>query len=129
VVSFGVSAKAEAVTLERYYLNHAEGADVLGAGALPRPIQPRGPLARRNTLPLERVHRVLHEAGIPVVWSNHAGAYLCNFLGYLAAAHSARAGNGCVSGFVHIPPFQTLSEAAQLRAARLIAQTVAAATG
>ncbi|MBI2943367.1 MAG: pyroglutamyl-peptidase I [Candidatus Wallbacteria bacterium] len=101
LLGFGVSAKAGAFLLERFAVNIDDAREPDNAGHAPagRPIVPGGPAAYVSTLPLERIHRALERARVPVAYSNHAGTYVCNHVFYLAC-HEMR-GRPC--GFVHVP--------------------------
>jgi len=47
--------------------------------------------------------RRLREAGIPAAISNSAGAYICNYVLYLALHHSAKHGCSRRTSFMHLP--------------------------
>jgi pyroglutamyl-peptidase len=121
VVSFGIAAKADRILLERFFLNVCDGPpDVDGTLREGQIIQPRGPAARISTLPLPAAREAMAKTGAPVACSNHAGAYLCNFIGYLAATHVARNKGPRASGFVHLPPIEAVPLETQIAAARAL---------
>lgn len=104
-IHFGLSAQATGFVLERCARNvigekpdnagHAPGGSICAsADILP------------STLPLEALHEVLAERGLPVVWSDDAGSYLCNYLFYLSRSDTLPAFAPEMSGFVHVPPLR-----------------------
>ena len=119
VLSFGISNRATSLLLERFFLNITDGPpDVSGQSRSGKPIDTSGPLALASTLPLKAMHRSLKAAGIPVAFSNHAGAYLCNYVGYRFALAASHAKYPFLSGFIHLPPVQHLPLDTQIAAAK-----------
>jgi pyroglutamyl-peptidase len=86
-------------------LNHKDASIPDNAG-----IQPEGELINRNApfaclsnMPLLEIRRYLKDAGIPIVISNHAGAYICNAVFYVAANLINSCDYRIKYGFIHIP--------------------------
>ncbi len=105
LIMLGVAAGRESISLERFALNINDAAkpDNEGALATGNPIVPDGPAAYRSTLPLETIHSRMEAAHIPVKYSNHAGAYLCNHVFYVARHLIDSEGLLIPAGFIHIP--------------------------
>ncbi|HWK64973.1 MAG TPA: hypothetical protein VNS34_08530 [Rhizobiaceae bacterium] len=103
-IHFGLSAQARGFTLERYARN-AFGPKPDNSGYLPAagPIC-AGPERLPSTLPLERLHDLLVNHGLPVSWSDDAGGYLCNYLFYLSRSGLVPEFTPGMSGFIHVPP-------------------------
>jgi len=57
-----------------------------------------------STLPLETIARRLAAEGFPVIWSDDAGGYLCNYLFYLSASTHFPHFAPDMTGFIHVPP-------------------------
>lgn len=105
VLCLGVAANRQAISLERVALNLDDAAlpDNAGDQASGRLILPDGPLAYWSTLPLEAMLAALHARGLPAVISNHAGAYVCNHVFYVARHTLDRMDSRAACGFVHVP--------------------------
>lgn len=105
VVSLGVAASRPQFSLERFALNvnDAPIPDNDGHIAQGQPIVPGGAEAYRSTLPLDKMLTALTEKGIPVAYSNHAGAYVCNHVFYIARHEVEQQGLDSFCGFIHIP--------------------------
>lgn len=135
VVCFGLARGRDAVNLERFAVNVDDSATPDNAGALRRgvPIVVDGPAAYATTLPLAAMGKALADEGLPVRFSNHAGAFLCNHAFYTVQHRQALAGARVPAGFVHLPPLPphpgALAAEAQCRAAELIVATLAAHLG
>ncbi len=114
VVSFGLSAKAKGVTLERFARNAvAEGwADVAGVCAANTTLDPAGRSLRASTLPLAAAAQRLEDAGVPWEWSEDAGDYICNLVFYRTLGSCAQ--SGAPSGFVHVPYTDTMARTLNL---------------
>jgi len=106
ILMLGVAAGRATIGLERIALNlddsptRPDNAGVAPDGAA---IEPGGPLALAATLPLVELRAALTAAGIPAVISNHAGAYVCNHVFYVALRSVARLGLPARCGFIHVP--------------------------
>jgi pyroglutamyl-peptidase len=114
ILMLGVAAGRAAISLERIALNLDDSpARGDNAGAMPdgAPIEPDGPLALAATLPLVELRAALAAAGIPAAISNHAGAYVCNHVFYVALRTVERLGLPARCGFIHVPLPAELREA------------------
>jgi pyroglutamyl-peptidase len=104
-IHFGLAAECSGFRLERVARNSFAGARADNAGALPEPSAIcEGPATLASTLPLAMIRERLEAAGLPVEWSDDAGAYLCNMVFTLSRAHACEGFTPKVSGFVHVPP-------------------------
>ena len=101
VLMFGLAAGRRKISLECVALNvdHSETPDNAGRKPWRRAIDPRGPAILEATLSIDRMHRALRRARIPVSVSYHAGTYVCNHAYYRALR---RAGRARVA-FIHVP--------------------------
>jgi pyroglutamyl-peptidase len=106
VLMLGVAQMRDSINLERIAINinDAKIADNTGNLKSGQPIVDDAPVGYRSTLPLEAMYEAIQAEGIAVTYSNHAGAYLCNHVFYLA-----RHWLDCKDlvhipcGFIHIP--------------------------
>jgi pyroglutamyl-peptidase len=85
-----------------------------------RPIA-KGPLVLRSRLPIDRMYRRLVRARIPVAVSHHAGTFICNHVFYLGLARTR-----IPCGFVHVPRLGALAWGTQVRAVRILLETMEA---
>lgn len=115
LLSLGQAAGRSKVCLERVALNW-EDADLPDADLVTKiesPIDPVGPTAVLNSLPLRDYVRELKMRGRPVEISTSAGAYVCNSL-YYQVFQWMRQNPGILSFqlFVHVPflPEQALGK-------------------
>lgn len=116
VLSFGLSYRTDSLQLERVGLNIDDAAipDTQADHRSGQKIAEDGPVAYWATLPLDRLYQALQTAGLPVRYSNHAGAYVCNHLLYYGLHLAQREPLGYRMGFIHVPPLpEQLSEAEQ----------------
>ena len=106
ILSFGVSGGTDELCLERIAVNLDDAAlpDSGGQTRSGTRIVEGGPVGYWATLDLERLYAALVEAGLPVRFSNHAGAYLCNHLFYYGLHLIQALGLETPMGFVHVPP-------------------------
>jgi pyroglutamyl-peptidase len=123
-IHFGLAANCSGFRLERVARNSFAGARADNAGAVPeaRAIC-NGPETLHSGLPLDTIHDALVKAGLPVEWSDDAGAYLCNMVFTLSRAHACEGFTPEISGFVHVPPTgedKPLSKAQLLAGARIV---------
>jgi len=107
IISFGLNVRIDHIALERIAVNiddttKADNAGNTRSGTL---IAGDGPAAYWTTLPVNEMYDSLQKAGIPVQFSNHAGAYLCNHLFYYGLYTAEKLGLAAATGFVHVPPF------------------------
>jgi pyroglutamyl-peptidase len=133
-IHFGLAADCSGFRLERVARNDFAGARTDNAGVLPGATAIcEGPESLSSNLPLQAIHDALIAAGLPVEWSNNAGAYLCNMVFTLSRAHACDGFTPEISGFIHVPPTgegRPLGEAQLLAGARaIIEETVRFRTG
>jgi pyroglutamyl-peptidase len=123
-IHFGLAAECSGFRLERVARNSFAGARADNAGALPKPSAIcEGPETLASTLPLAAIYKRLKADGVPVEWSDDAGAYLCNMVFTLSRAHACEGFAPTMSGFVHVPPTgedKPLGNAQLLAGARLV---------
>jgi pyroglutamyl-peptidase len=123
-IHFGLAAECSGFRLERVARNSFAGARADNAGAMPKASAIcEGPATLASTLPLRTIHKRLTEAGLPVEWSDDAGAYLCNMVFTLSRARACEGFAPTMSGFVHVPPTgegRPLSNAQLLSGARIV---------
>lgn len=105
LISFGVAASRDKISLERVALNLQDAgipdnADVLKRGDL---IDGLGPKAYFSNLPLQELQSVCEKAGGTTAVSNHAGGYICNEVFYAAAQEIETLGLSTRFGFIHLP--------------------------
>lgn len=100
VLILGVAVGSDAFRIERQARNHAVTTKPDHAGRLSdsRQILFGGQEILPVTAPCEAMHAALVDVGLPVVLSDDAGAYLCNFTLYRLLA-----GSRLPSGFLHVP--------------------------
>lgn len=126
VIMLGVAARRDAIALERVAINVNDAAlpDNAGHHANGQRIVEDGPVGYWSTLPLDVLHGQLSKAQIRVKYSNHAGAYLCNHVFYVARHLLEMTNRPHVPcGFIHLPaigddapkmPLATLIDAVQI---------------
>jgi pyroglutamyl-peptidase len=103
-VHFGLAAECSGFRLERVARNSFAGARADNAGAAPDVgTICNGPETLASGLPLDTIHEALAKAGLPVEWSDDAGAYLCNMVFTLSRAHACEGFTPAMSGFIHVP--------------------------
>lgn len=119
VILLGVAQKQEHINLERIAvnINDATIPDNNGKHLSGNRIIDDAPVGYWSTLPLEAMHRAITEAEIPVKFSNHAGAYLCNHVFYVARHTLEITGRDSVPcGFIHLPSIETMPIETQIHA-------------
>lgn len=103
VVHFGLSAKAQAIVVERRATKrvHVDRPDVAGYAPPSGLARRSGPDMLHSTLPTDAIVAALTDAGHAAEASDDAGGYVCNATLYrsLHAADGTR-----LVGFVHVPP-------------------------
>ena len=123
-IHFGLAAECSGFRLERVARNSLAGARADNAGAVPElSTICEGPEMLASTLPLAAIRERLVAAGLPVEWSDDAGAYLCNMVFTLSRAHACEGFAPAMSGFVHVPPTgegKPLGNAQLLAGARIV---------
>ncbi|MCB9453469.1 MAG: methyltransferase domain-containing protein [Anaerolineaceae bacterium] len=105
VVCLGVAQSRSAISLERVARNRDSTIRPDNAGAIREdtPIIPDGAETYLSTLPIERFKAVLAKQGIPVEYSDSAGAYVCNHVFYRARHVLEQQGRAIPCGFIHVP--------------------------
>lgn len=105
VLCLGVSARRQGLHLERVALNldDAHLPDNAGDHRDGQPILDDAPPAYFSTLPLKDIHTALKERQVPATISNHAGAYVCNHVYYLALHTLQQMQSDALCGFIHVP--------------------------
>jgi len=108
VISFGLSWGIDEIKLERFALNIDDATLPDNAGVLRQgsEIIPGGALALRTTLPISEIYDSLKNENIPVKFSNHAGAFLCNHIFYHGLTKFSDTSPLVPYGFIHLPPLQ-----------------------
>ncbi len=111
VLMLGLDPAGRSIRLEKVAMNtdHHEGLRWC------RPIVKGGPFTLHARLPIDRLHRRMKRARIPVTISHHAGTFICNHVFYLGLA---RTKGPC--GFVHLPPEGRVALDKQIRAVGMI---------
>jgi len=109
VISFGLSWSIDEIKLERFALNIDDATLPDNAGVLRQgsEIVSEGTLALKTTLPLPQIYESLKSQNIPVKFSNHAGAFLCNHIFYHGLTKFSDTASHVPFGFIHLPPLQT----------------------
>ncbi|MEO1290431.1 MAG: hypothetical protein AAFV93_22015 [Chloroflexota bacterium] len=88
-------------------------------------IVPDAPVGYWSTLPLEMMYDSISMAKIPVKYSNHAGAYLCNHVMYRALHYLAMTGKADIPcGFIHVPDVTAIPLKQQIQAIELCLQVL-----
>lgn len=111
VILVGVADNRSKIGLERVAINldDARIQDNEGNQPIDESICAGGETAYFSTLPIKAITVALKEAGIPAQVSNSAGTFVCNHTFY-GLLHLAK--NECPalrSGFIHIPPPETMT--------------------
>jgi len=109
VISFGLSWSIDEIRLERFALNIDDASLPDNTGVLRQgsEIISGGTLALKTTLPLPEIYESLKNQNIPVKFSNHAGAFLCNHIFYHGLTKFSDTSPLIPYGFIHLPPLQT----------------------
>ncbi|MCB9135814.1 MAG: hypothetical protein H6636_10340 [Anaerolineales bacterium] len=113
ILSLGLAETRAKICLERVALNLDDTSAPDNAGELRQgtSICPDAPTAYFSTHPLDQLKTALDNAEIPVQISNHAGAYLCNHIFYVARHEVEPLGIPC--GFIHTPQAKEFAPEAQ----------------
>ncbi|MCA9888925.1 MAG: pyroglutamyl-peptidase I [Anaerolineae bacterium] len=114
VLMLGVAQNRDAITLERIAVNINDASIPDNDGELiqGKPIVSDAPVGYWSTLPIEDMYTALKEQGIPVKFSNHAGAYLCNHVFYSIRHYFEDRHSTIPTGFIHVPGIGDESEEA-----------------
>lgn len=103
-IHFGVSGKAEAITLETLARDALSADREDAAGVIHEASSIVGDGVNVPTrLPIDAMEAALRRAGIPVTRSDDAGGYLCNYVFALSARGLVDGFAPAVTGFVHVP--------------------------
>jgi pyroglutamyl-peptidase len=104
ILCLGVAESRSEINLERRALNcdNETAPDNAGDVRLGQQIAD-GPASYMSTLPLEEMRSALERDGIPVVFSESAGTYVCNHVFYAALHEVERLNLVAKCGFVHVP--------------------------
>ena len=126
ILSFGLNYSANEINLERIAVNldDADSFDNYGIQRKGQRIVPDGPAAYWATIPLDKISVALAESAIPVRFSNHAGAYLCNHLFYFGLHFLQANAIRARMGFIHVPPLPEQVDAGELPARGMSAETL-----
>lgn len=103
VLHFGLSRRAEAITLEGTASKRVDAGRPDAAGFAPRSGVARrsGPERLHSTMPVAEVAAALADAGITARLSDDAGSYVCNATLYRSLLDRASAAR--LVGLVHVP--------------------------
>lgn len=99
------------VSIEMYGRNMANGTDEFGVAKAGEPIAAGKPAQARSRIAFQLRSEV--EYPVPIVISNNAGEFLCNYALFQYNRLDAR-----VSGFIHVPPQESVPDEAYLKAIR-----------
>jgi pyroglutamyl-peptidase len=105
LIMLGEAAGSQKIRLETTAWNELDFKipDIAGRQFSSRPIRPGSVTSRKSTLPLEKMHAALDEAGHAVSYSEDAGRYLCNQLFYVALEYLECRSIPIPAGFIHLP--------------------------
>lgn len=108
-IGLGMEPRGSKIRLERVAVNLADAGDYPdNDGSAPRdtPLldDAGAPAAYFSGLPLRRIAAVIGDAGIPVMPSLSAGAFLCNAAFFHTMHAAATTRPGLTGGFIHVPP-------------------------
>ena len=104
ILSLGLSETSDSITLERKAINLKQNIEPQNArNKGPKLILLGCPISYKSTLPLERIYRLLKDRKIPVILSDNAGRYVCNYVFYLACHQIKLLENSGKAGFIHVP--------------------------
>jgi pyroglutamyl-peptidase len=107
VLHLGLAETRTALSLERVALNvlDFERPDNAGERREDVPVVPGAPLALSSRLPLRAILNAWRARAIPAQLSSSAGTFLCNQTMYLSLSQLP---SDCPTGFIHLPPDETL---------------------
>jgi pyroglutamyl-peptidase len=107
VISFGLRDRAQ-IGVECAAVNLNKEIVKRGKKAVVRWHRTRrdGPVGYYPTIPVEKIERALRRAKLPVEFSAHAGAYICNHIFYGVRDCAQRKRLKIRSGFIHVPPLK-----------------------
>jgi pyroglutamyl-peptidase len=104
-IHFGLAAETPGFRLEKTARNEiaATTPDNDAVSPVPRAICAGSP-HHASTLPLAGIAKALRARSLPVMWSEDAGGYLCNYVFYHSAAGLCPGVRAAMAGFVHVGP-------------------------
>jgi pyroglutamyl-peptidase len=116
VVCFGLASGADAVRLERVARNWDASPAPDNAGQIRngQAITPGAPALYQATLRYDTISVALSARGIPHIFSDDAGGYVCNHTFFCARHEIEESGRAISCGFVHLPPVKGPEEFAML---------------
>lgn len=106
IILLGVAQSRDAISLERIAVNVNDASIPDNEGNLKsgQQIVEGAPVGYWSTLPIEAMYKAVKKVEIPVKMTNHAGAYLCNHVFYVARHTLETSGNSHIPcGFIHVP--------------------------
>jgi pyroglutamyl-peptidase len=104
-VHFGLAAQTPGFRLERTARNEIASSNPDNEATVPTAsCICDGAGHHPSTLPLADIHVALSAHNLPVVWSDDAGGYLCNYVFYHSAGGLCRNIRAAMSGFIHVGP-------------------------
>ncbi len=120
VISFGLRDRPQ-IGVERAAVNLNKEITKKGKKKIVRWHRARrdGPVGYYPTIPVEKIERALRRAKLPVEFSAHAGAYICNHIFYGTLNFVARKRLIIPCGFIHVPPVKSKSAKHGLTATQL----------
>ena len=106
VLSLGLAASREAISVERAALNLIDARIPDNAGAQPvdAPVVPGAPAAYFATVDPRPVAAAIERSGFPAALSASAGLYVCNAVYYACLHHAATHNHAYYALFIHVPP-------------------------
>ncbi|KAK8968378.1 hypothetical protein KSP40_PGU003194 [Platanthera guangdongensis] len=125
---FGVNSGASRFAIENQAVNEAtfRCPDELGWKPQRVPIVPSdGGISRtrESSLPTNEITKALSRLGYPVLTSDDAGRFVCNYVYYHSLRFAEQHGNKSL--FVHFPLFLTINEDTQMRFAASLLEVIA----
>ena len=101
-------ANSDAMRYETTAHNLESGVDTANVSRTNVLIAPDGASTLPSELPIAELSAAVSAAGFPILLSDSAGAYLCNFIFYHLALR-ANADDTLLGGFIHVPPAPSAS--------------------
>ncbi len=126
ILLLGVAQMRETISLERIAVNINDASIPDNEGNLKQGqhIVDNAPVGYWSTLPLERMYKAIKAENIPVKYSNHAGAYLCNHVMYSALHHLTQVERDIPCGFIHVPDVTAVPLDQQIKAIKLCVEVL-----
>jgi pyroglutamyl-peptidase len=105
ILAVGVAVGAPFLRLERVAFNLDDTAmpDNAGQTIQGQLIEAKGPAEYASSLPLAAMLEALDGIDVPALISDHAGAFLCNHVFYIARHQVEQLGIPSRCGFIHVP--------------------------